>query len=187
MLQVHQVQQVHLCNRTNGASTKQKTSMSPLSVVKQWLSSLFSDSIVFPKEIRLYIYQLASVTNGNLPWPPLSLWYIRCPVSLEQITSWEEKQEPPTFIKEPGQNTRKKTTDQTTQGYGCREAAPLPALLDRLQHQLLRPSQLLPHHPAHQEKPVHFLWHTSCPFPYWRCEYLGKNYFILSTRNTRLV
>ena len=117
----------------------------------------------------------------------LSSWYIRCPVSLEQITSWEEKQEPPTFIKEPGQNTRKKTTDQTTQGYGCREAAPLPALLDRLQHQLRRPRQLLPHHPAHQEKPVHFLWHTSCPFPYWRCEYLGKNYFILSTRNTRLV
>ena len=43
-------------------------------------------------------------------------WYIRCPVSLEQIIPWEEEQESPTFIKEPGQNTRKKTTDQTTQG-----------------------------------------------------------------------
>ena len=157
---------VNLCNRWNGASTKQSLWPENL-VVALSLSAMtiqfFSDQVVFPKEIRWYIQKLASVTNGNFSWPPLSPWYTRCPVSLKQIISWEEEQECPTFTKKSRDKTKKKTRDQTTQGYGCREAGPLPALLDRLEHLLRRPRQLLPHHPAHQEKPLHFLWHTSCP------------------------
>ena len=53
----------------------------------------------------------------------------------------------------------------------------MPALLARLQHLLHRPGQLLHGHPPRQEKPLHFLWHSSCPCTYQHCEYLGKNYF----------
>ena len=72
-------------------------------------------------------------------------------------------------------------------GYGRREAAPLLVLLDRLQHLLRRPRQLLPHHPPHQKKPLHFLRHSSYTLPY-RCRgYLGKKYFILGcTKEMRL-
>ena len=69
----------------------------------------------------------------------------------------------------------------------CCEVPSLPVLLDRLQHLLHRPRQLLPHHPPHQKKPLHFLRHSSYTLPY-RCRgYLGKKYFILSgTKEMRL-
>ena len=65
-------------------------------------------------------------------------------------------------------------------GHGSSEDTSLPALLDRLQLLLRRPCQLLPHHPPHREKPLHILWHRSCPCTYQRRGYHSKHYFVFS-------
>ena len=58
---------------------------------------------------------------------------------------------------------------------GYNSVASLPALLDRLQLRLHRTRQLLHDHPPHQEKPPHFLRHSSCPCPNQHCGHCGDN------------